>query len=34
VEVKDRKSGERVTLTPEAAVQKLVDSVLAQRILA
>jgi prolyl-tRNA synthetase len=34
VEVKDRKSGERLTLTPDAAVKKLVEAVTKGRILA
>jgi prolyl-tRNA synthetase len=34
VEVKDRKSGERASVTPEAAVKQLVEQVRAQRILA
>ncbi len=34
VEVKDRKSGERVSLSPDAAVKKLADSIGAQRMLA
>ncbi len=34
VEVKDRKSGERLSLSPDAAVQKLVDSIGSQRMLA
>jgi prolyl-tRNA synthetase len=33
VEVKDRKSGERLTMTPDAAVKKLVDAVKAGRVL-
>ena len=34
VEVKDRKSGERASVTPEAAVKRLVEQIGAQRILA
>ena len=34
VEVKERKSGERASLTPDAAVKRLVEQVSAQRILA
>ena len=34
VELKDRKSGERSTLSPEAAVKKLVDTITRQRVLA
>jgi prolyl-tRNA synthetase len=34
VEVKDRKSGERVTMSPDAAVKKLVDAVTKGRMLA
>jgi prolyl-tRNA synthetase len=33
VEVKDRKSGERLTLSPDAAVKKLVDAVKSGRVL-
>ena len=33
VEVKDRKSGERVTMTPDAAVKKLVEAVKGGRVL-
>ena len=34
IEVKERKSGERVSVTPEAALKRLVEQVSAQRILA
>jgi prolyl-tRNA synthetase len=33
VEVKDRKSGERLTMTPDAAVKKLVDAIKGGRVL-
>jgi prolyl-tRNA synthetase len=33
VEVKDRKTGERLTMTPDAAVKKLVDAVKGGRVL-
>jgi prolyl-tRNA synthetase len=33
VEVKDRKTGERLTMTPDAAVKKLVDAIKVGRVL-
>jgi hypothetical protein len=34
VEVKDRKSGERASIAPDAAVKRLIEDVRARRILA
>jgi prolyl-tRNA synthetase len=34
IEVKERKTGERMTMSPEAAVKRLVELVSARRVLA